>query len=302
MKIDKKYGDVCFCESTHTYWNANDDAKYISVTTLIDRYVTPFDKEFWSMYKALEKLLGGDFKLEKRDLLKNKKITLAFINHIIEDYDISENEIFKARDIVLEEWKESNKVSCERGTKIHAGLENQYLLKTEHDLKKYGIGGKFTCKPNYDKLDLEKGIYPEYLIYLDSINNKLRLAGQIDLLIKDGNDIMIFDYKTNKKLDNESYFNPKLRKYQMMSYPLNNLMDCNKMHYALQLSTYAYMLQKRNPDLNIKKLMLIHYDHDGNVTNHELPYLKDEVVLMCRHYIEQKEIEYLEEKRKPIIF
>ena len=79
-------------------------------------------------------------------------------------------------------------------------------------------------------------------------------------------------------------------------------MDCNKMHYALQLSTYAYMLQKRNPDLNIKKLMLIHYDHDGNVTNHELPYLKDEVVLMCRHYIEQKEIEYLEEKRKPIIF
>ena len=100
MKIDKKYGDVCFCESTHTYWNANDDAKYISVTTLIDRYVTPFDKEFWSMYKALEKLLGGDFKLEKRDLLKNKKITLAFINHIIEDYDISENEIFKARDIV----------------------------------------------------------------------------------------------------------------------------------------------------------------------------------------------------------
>ena len=302
MKIDKKYGDVCFCESTHTYWNANDDAKYISVTTLIDRYVTPFDKEFWSMYKALEKLLGGDFKLEKRDLLKNKKITLAFINHIIEDYDISENEIFKARDIVLEEWKESNKVSCERGTKIHAGLENQYLLKTEHDLKKYGIGGKFTCKPNYDKLDLEKGIYPEYLIYLDSINNKLRLAGQIDLLIKDGNDIMIFDYKTNKKLDNESYFNPKLRKYQMMSYPLNNLMDCNKMHYALQLSTYAYMLQKRNPDLNVKKLMLIHYDHDGNVTNHELPYLKDEVVLMCRHYIEQKEIEYLEEKRKPIIF
>ena len=302
MKIDKKYGDVCFCESTHTYWNANDDAKYISVTTLIDRYVTPFDKEFWSMYKALEKLLGGDFKLEKRDLLKNKKITLAFINHIIEDYDISENEIFKARDIVLEEWKESNKVSFERGTKIHAGLENQYLLKTEHDLKKYGIGGKFTCKPNYDKLDLEKGIYPEYLIYLDSINNKLRLAGQIDLLIKDGNDIMIFDYKTNKKLDNESYFNPKLRKYQMMSYPLNNLMDCNKMHYALQLSTYAYMLQKRNPDLNIKKLMLIHYDHDGNVTNHELPYLKDEVVLMCRHYIEQKEIEYLEEKRKPIIF
>lgn len=59
-----------------------------------------------------------------------------------------------------------------------------------------------------------------------------------------------------------------------MKYPMNNIMDCNKMHYALQLSTYAWMLQKLNPKFVVKKLLLIHYDHQGNVTEHELDYLR----------------------------
>ena len=31
-------------------------------------------------------------------------------------------------------------------------------------------------------------------------------------------------------------------------------MDCTKVHYALQLSTYAWMLQQVNPAFNIKQL------------------------------------------------
>jgi hypothetical protein len=54
MKIDKQNGSVCFNEDSHVYWNVNDNEKYISVTTLIERYAQPFDSEFWSGYKALE--------------------------------------------------------------------------------------------------------------------------------------------------------------------------------------------------------------------------------------------------------
>lgn len=38
MKIDKQNGNVAFENSSHTYWNVNDNEKYVSVTTLIHRY------------------------------------------------------------------------------------------------------------------------------------------------------------------------------------------------------------------------------------------------------------------------
>ena len=60
MKIDKQNGNVAFSEDSHTYWNVNDNEKYISVTTLIHKFTQPFDKDFWSAYKALEKLIPKD--------------------------------------------------------------------------------------------------------------------------------------------------------------------------------------------------------------------------------------------------
>lgn len=113
---------------------------------------------------------------------------------------------------------------------------------------------------------------------------------------------MIVTHNTNKSIDEKSYFDTRTKKSQMMKYPMNNLMDCNKVHYTLQLSTYAWMLQKLNPDFVIKKLLLIHYDHNGNVTEHELDYLKDDVERMCKHWKKQCILEEIKEKRKPIEF
>ena len=57
MNIDKQNGKVAFSELDHVYWNVDDNEKYISVTTLIHKFSQPFDKDFWSAYKALEKLI-----------------------------------------------------------------------------------------------------------------------------------------------------------------------------------------------------------------------------------------------------
>ena len=66
MNIDKQNGNVCFNDEKHIYWNVNDNEKYISVTTLIERFAQPFDEDFWSAYKALEKLIPEDkWKIEK---------------------------------------------------------------------------------------------------------------------------------------------------------------------------------------------------------------------------------------------
>lgn len=305
MNVDKKNGNVKYADNEHVYWD--DDGKYISVTTLISKYCQPFDGDFWSSYKALEKLLKkDDFKMEKKMLLETKKINLKYY---IDMYGITENDFNKAKQDILDQWQKENETACERGTKIHADLENLFTSKKTTDLKRFGLGGKFTVNTNasledanLDILDIEQGVFPEYLIYRKSADGILKVAGQVDLLIKDGNNIEIHDYKTNKKLDEKSYYNPQLKKYDMMKYPLNNLMDCNLMHYTIQLSTYAWMVQKLNPNFIIRKLNIIHYDHQGNVTEHVLPYLKDEVERMLKDYKKSIILDKRKNARKPIEF
>lgn len=198
MEIDKRNGNVKYNDANHVYWD--DNGRYISVTTLINQLSQPFDKDFWSAYKALEKILTKDqFKIEKKNLLETRKIDLKYL---MDMYEFSENDFNKAQQDILDDWQKKNIESCERGTKIHAELEHSFTKKKETDLKKFGLGGKFLVNTNktlennnLELLDIEKGVFPEYLIYRTSSDGKFKLAGQIDLLIKDGNDIYIYDYK-----------------------------------------------------------------------------------------------------------
>ena len=298
MKIDKQNGNVCFNDENHCYWNVNDNEKYISVTTLIHQFTQPFDKEFWSAYKALEKLIPKDsWTIEKKSLLNSKK----FDKSILDVYDISENDFNKTQQDILDSWDEENRKSCERGTQIHSDIENSFYKKPKDiSLKKFGIGGKFECKKDHTELDLEYGVYPEYLIYRESEDGILRIAGQVDLIIKSGNEITIVDHKTNKKIEQKSFYNSKTRSSTKMKYPLNNLDDVNFYHYTMQLSTYAWMLQKINPNFIIKDLILNHYDHNGNNTLYHCEYLKDEVERMLRFYKKQVILDKQKEKRKRI--
>ena len=282
MKIDKQNGTVAFNDQEHIYWNVNDNKRYVSVTTLIHRYTQEFDKEFWSSYKALEKLLPKDaWQLEKKSLLASKK----FNKELLSTYDISENDFNKVQQDILDEWDKKNREACERGTKIHADLEKSFYVGGKNvNLKKFGIGGKFECKKDYSELDLEYGVYPEYLIYRESDDGILRIAGQIDCIVKSGNNIWIIDHKTNGKIDLKSGYNTQTKSTAKMKYPLNNLDDSNFWHYTLQLSTYAWMLQKINPNFIIKDLILNHYDHNGNNTLYHCEYLKHDVEKMLYHY------------------
>ena len=283
MKIDKRVGNLCFNEEYHKYWNEDTTTPYISVTTLIESYGQPFDKEFWSAYKAMEKLMDSDtWKLEKKNLLSTKK----FNKDLLDLYDISESEFNKVQQNILDEWERKNKEACERGTKIHAKLEEAVLgHKKEFSLTKFGIGGKFICKGrDYHKLNLEAGAYPEYMIGREIEPGLFGLSGQIDLLLKKGNKIIIGDYKTNTEIKTKSYFDNKTKTSQKMLYPLNTLDDVNYWHYNLQLSTYAWMIQQYHPEFEVEDLVLIHFRPDGKQDTYHMEYLKDEVEKMINHY------------------
>lgn len=295
MNYDKINGDVAFREEDHKYFDITDSSKnYISVTTLIEQFGQPFDKEFTSKYKALERLLPADvWKKEKGAIWRNKKIPKDFL----EVYDISEDDLNKVQQDILDEWEQTNREACERGTKIHSEIENSFYNNNGGKyLEKFGIGGKFECKKNYYDLDLDYGIYPEYLIYWDSADGIVHLAGQVDLIVKNGDYISIIDHKTNKEIKTKGFFNNSTRTSTKMKYPLNSLEECNYNHYQLQLSTYAWMLQKINPEFIIKDLILNHYDHNGKNTLYHCKYLKDEVEKMLKFHKKQLILEKQKQK------
>ena len=297
--ITKQNGNIAFVEETHKYFDVtNPDAVFTSVTTMIHEYTQPFDKDFWSAYKALEKLLPKDvWNVEKKSLLNSKK----FDKVLLDLHSIAENDFNREQQNILDEWDNENRKSCERGTKIHADLENSfYSKKDDISLSKFEIGGKFECRKDYSELDIENGVYPEYLISRVSEDGKLRIAGQIDLLVKKGNKIIIADWKTNKKIETKSFFNSKTKTSVKMKFPLNNLDDVNYWHYTLQLSTYAWMIQKLNPEFEIEDLVLVHFDHSDNMTVYHLPYLKTEVIKMLNHFKKESSLKASREKRKPI--
>lgn len=299
LKVDKETKDVVYSDEAHVYIDKTDQQKYVSVTTLIGKYENPFDVFFWSSYKTCEKLMSEEtFHVLKETLLATKRWTDDMIEKLHLDpiiFDKTRKEIQKGYD------DERNK-SCERGTKIHSNFEEMYYTSEKQDLKKFGLGGVFICKKGYYELDLEKGVYPEFLVSLKSSDGILRVAGQIDLLIKDGNDIIIADYKTNKEIKKHSYFDKNKFSRIMMKYPLNNIEDCNFYHYSLQLSTYAYLLQQIKPELNIKKLMLIHIDHDDKITEYTVDYLKNDVERMLKHYKKLLKQTTVLDRDRPIVF
>jgi len=160
---------------------------------------------------------------------------------------------------------------------------------------------------------LVPGIYPEHLIYLKSVG----ICGQADRVEVVGDTIDLYDYKTNKEIKTEGFTNWEGITEKMLG-PCSHLDHCNFNHYALQLSTYMYMMQKHNHNLKPGKMEIHHivfevddYDKYGypitavdpngdpvvkEVVPYELPYLKKEVRNMIKYLKQHPEI--LENQKK----
>ena len=278
ITIDKINDDVAFNEEMHKYWNVkNPDLKYTSVTTIIGKYHEKFDQDFWSSYKAIEKIVGATvFKSMsiKKMLLEVKKWDDKYLDLI----DINKEFFFKEKDLISKSYDKNREEACERGTAYHLQRENMFYEKPKVKLDKY-IDSKdeFECaKGNWD-LSREKALLPEYLIYWESDCGSLNIAGQIDVLIKDCDSISVLDFKSNAKgIETKAYYNPKTKQNKKMYYPIHHLDDTTFNHYALQLSMYAYMIKQKNPKFMVKELKLLHNAGEGE-TIIVCPYLEKEV-------------------------
>lgn len=288
----KQNGDVMFIEDGHIYVNVkNSDIKYTSVTSVIKEYHEEFDEDFWSSYKALEKLMGDSFRDIRSLLLSKKKIDFD-----VEAY-VNPEEFKRTKEFIIASYEEKRKLSSEYGTEIHRQKEEKFYSGSEINPKDCGFllhDGFFACERNNFDLNRSKAVLPEYLIYYSDKDNLVNLAGQMDLLIKDNNDIYIYDYKTNENgIESKSYYNSFTKTSKKMFHPLNNLDDCKLMHYTMQLSIYAWMLQQINPAFNIKRLCLIHIDRQNKETEIDVDYRKDDVIKLIKSYKRKQKINNL---------
>ena len=297
MKIDKENDVVAYNDAEHKYIEKSTGMVCVSATSLIHKFTQPFDATFWSCAKALEALVTPEqFASVKEELYRKKK----FDDKYVTKFGIQPEEFIQKKYEILDAWKTKNEVACERGTAIHKMHEDRHMSGNTKELQHLGLGGTFKLYTTNKIIPRESGIYPELLMHRISEDGKLRIAGQADLVIIDGTDVHLLDYKTNAEIKKSSYYNPTTRQRQMMQYPLNNIQDCNYMHYQLQLSLYMWMILKAHPELTPKSLTIIHYDHKDKMTLYDIPYLEKDVERMLAYYKGKMIKEEMYEKLKPI--
>jgi hypothetical protein len=204
----------------------------------------------------------------------------------------------------MAEWDKERDKSLVRGTGIHQTKEDlmfgrgidkfrgQQMQVQNADL--ILSGGAIT-----DLIDLPDGIYPEIPIW----NHNWKISGKPDKLIietihshgKPTRWAHIDDFKTNKSIDKTSYEYPD-GSYKMMLGPLYELMDCNWVHYGLQMSFYQYIMETAG--FKVGERTLIHVPHpivetgftgeeiriQPNDVIYKMPYMRREINLTLSDY------------------
>jgi len=217
ISLDKK---VVFNNKYHTYHKG--EKKLISVTTLLSKFKNEFDSDYWSkvIAKRENKTQDEILSLWKEKAFKSTEIGTA-IHQIFEDYTLNKYSILN--DALVFDYKKIN---------------SEYFLDFTNKSK---VALKFI-----DDFFVTKRIVPihsEYIVYNDV------LAGQIDMICKDSKDnFYIIDFKTNEKIDFESY------KSKKMLGCFDFVDDSSYWHYCIQLSIYKNLLKK----YDIRKLFIIH--------------------------------------------
>lgn len=177
---------------------------------------------------------------------------------------------------ILADWDKKRDDSIEHGNRIHLALEryekSTVILPEDEDLRPMILSVAQDYAHYYR-------LYQEVCLY----DTEHLIAGTSDKVLQcTSSSKSIFDlsdYKTN--LSKGIQFKNDYGQYMLG--PLSHLQDCNYNKYALQLSIYAYLLQKKT-GCKIGQLS-IHYIPAHNFLCHikyPVPFMRHEVEAMLQ--------------------
>lgn len=170
---------------------------------------------------------------------------------------------------VAKMWSDKGKVARDKGTLLHEQIENYYLGIDYKETEEFDQFRKFIN----DHSDLQP-YRSEWRIFDDHLN----IAGTIDLIVSNGTNHDIYDWKRSKKVINTFDGKPiQQNQWQQGVGGLNHIDDTSYNRYCLQQSLYKYILEK-NYNIEIENMYLIvMYPNYGNYYKIEVPYLKKEI-------------------------
>ena len=161
-------------------------------------------------------------------------------------------------DELIADWDKSR----DYGTLIHKQIEDH--INGTADASEIKAKNGVIWLNNYLE-NKNHELYIEKIIF----SEELKLAGTMDVLVrlKDTDEYIIIDWKTNKKMTTKSFNN------KMGTHPItSNIEDCKYNVYAFQLSLYRYILEEYY-GLNIKQQIIAHIS-DYSVNAYLPPYYK----------------------------
>jgi len=309
--IDTQAKELIFTEHDHKYRDEN-NIVYTSVTTLIEKYKSKFDTEFWSMYTALK---DAGFRLKPYP--EDQAIRLGSVKYKLSDLK-KETYYVQLQELTKAKWALKTTEACMRGNTIHNGIELN-INKTRNDIDardndlisydnnpfKFGknisslndldnspIAKDFPFIYNKLKPLVEAGatVFAEKRVYL----SKYRLAGTIDCPIIKGKYFCILDWKSNAAdmHDTPGYYqkikvgNEWIKSdtwiitEDKFNAPISHI-PASKFHtYCLQLSIYAYIMEQWGYTLIPSGLAIVHYPLNKEPVYIPVPYLRNEVIAL----------------------
>ena len=246
---------VIYTDRDHTYEINGKKAKY-SVTKLLGKYKKPFDSDKFS--KSVAKKEG----VEQKTVLEKWDFTRDYANH--------------------------------KGTEFHLFVEN-YLERRKMMIDCKAITNFFKSRPDFYFADSIDMYYREFAKLVSNFlkfyewykeehilvksefvigDEVSRIAGTLDNLSLNTktHDLVIFDYKTNKKIEKENKYGEKLLNH------LDHLDNCELNTYALQLWLYKLIIERNTP-FTVKDCNIFWFLGD-NYEKFDIPDLKEEAQMI----------------------
>lgn len=174
---------------------------------------------------------------------------------------------------IKKKWKDDGVKAANDGTYLHEQIEKYFLKKNYDRVPEFHLFEQF--------VKAHESIVPyrsEWRIFDEEYN----IAGTIDLLVKNGSDYEIYDWKRSTNIID--YFGNPITENRFDSGKgiLRDIPDTSFNKYCLQQSLYRYILEKHY-NLKVSKMFLIvlHPEYT-QYYKFETPYKKDKVELILK--------------------
>ena len=232
--------EINFDTENHLY--TYQGVEFKAVSTVISEFFPVFDQLYWAKRKARER-------------------------------GVSTQQI-------IEEWESKGNKSREIGTFLHSQIENYYLGKPIDYIYDFEYNGEYvtdreSCNIqtrefqyfiNFEQDFKIKPYRTEWRIYC----KRLKIAGTIDFLTKDGDEYYMFDWKRSDKVYKD---NP----WQYGLGELSHLQDTTRNHYCIQQNLYRWILENEyNITIGNMYLVVLHPTFN-NYKIIEVPRMDEEV-------------------------